>query len=57
MLRLGLVDSFEDEEIFTWFRLGGILNVHSEYGYLVSDATARIVADWWRRHDPELADA
>ena len=51
---LGLVDSFEDEEIFNWFRLGGELNVHSEYGYLVNDATARIVADWWRKHDPSL---
>ncbi len=54
LLELGLVESFVDEEIFTWFRLNGALNVHSEYGYLVTDATARIVADWWRTHDASL---
>jgi len=51
LLDLGLVESFHDEELYTWFRLNGVLNVHSEYGYLVSDATARTVADWWRSHD------
>lgn len=51
MLSLGLVESLEDEELYTWFRLNGVLNVHSEYGYLVSDTTARAVADWWRSHD------
>jgi hypothetical protein len=54
MLELDLVESFVDEEIFTWFRLNGVLNVHSEYGYLVTAATARIVADWWRAHDTSL---
>lgn len=54
MLELDLVESFVDEEIFTWFRLNGVLNVHSEYGYLVTGATARIVADWWRAHDTSL---
>lgn len=48
MVALGLLESIEDEEIFTWFRLDGDLNVHSEYGYLVHEATARIVCDWWR---------
>ncbi len=57
MRRLGLVDSLEDEQMFTWYRLGGALNPHSEYGYLASDATARIVADWWRRHDRAAAGA
>jgi len=52
LLELGLVESFDDEEIFAWFRLNGVLNVHSEYGYLVADRTARTVADWWRSHDP-----
>ncbi len=54
LLALDLVESFVDEEIFTWFRLNGVLNVHAEYGYLVTAATARIVADWWRAHDPSL---
>ena len=54
MLELDLVESFVDEETFTWFRLNGVLNVHSEYGYLVTAATARIVADWWRANDTSL---
>lgn len=52
LLELDLVETFHDEELYTWFRLNGELNVHSEYGYLVTDTTARIVADWWRGHDP-----
>ena len=54
LLELGLVESLVDEEVFTWFRLNRMLNVHSEYGYLVTAATARIVADWWRVHDASL---
>ncbi|MBT8092895.1 MAG: hypothetical protein KJN77_07660 [Gammaproteobacteria bacterium] len=54
VLELGLVDSFEDEEINTWFRLDGELNVHAEYGYFVHDSTARAVADWWRAHDASM---
>ena len=54
LLELGLVETFHDEELYTWFRLNGVLNVHSEYGYLVTDTTARIIADWWRRHDPSI---
>ncbi len=50
MLDLGLVDSIEDEGVWNWFRLDGVLNVHSEYGYLVNDATARVVANWWREN-------
>lgn len=48
MRQHGLLQSLEDERIFTWFRLDGVLNVHSEYGYLAHEATARIVCDWWR---------
>ena len=47
MLELGLLDEITDDEIFTWFRLQGVLNVHSEYGYLVHEVTARIVSEWW----------
>jgi pimeloyl-ACP methyl ester carboxylesterase len=57
VLERGLVDSFEDEEIFNWFRLDGELNVHSEYGYFANDTTARIVADWWRKNDPTINSA
>ena len=49
MLRLGLVDSIEDIEIFNFFRHGGALNVHAEYGYLVNKETAAVVAGWWRQ--------
>lgn len=42
------LQSLEDERIFTWFRLHGVLNVHAEYGYLAHEATGRIVCDWWR---------
>ncbi len=55
MLELELVESFEDAMINTWYRLGGVLNVHAEYGYLINEVTARTVAGWWRRHDPALA--
>jgi len=48
MLRLGLVERIEDERLFNYFRIDGQLNVHAEYGYLVNEITARIVADWWR---------
>ncbi len=48
MLELGMLEAFEDETIHTHFRLDGELNVHSEYGYLVSGRTARVIVDWWR---------
>ena len=48
MTRLGLVESIDDSVVDNWFRLDGQLNVHSEYGYLVNDKTARTVVDWWR---------
>jgi len=48
MLALGLVESIRDETVHNWFRLDGELNVPAEYGYLANEATARIVADWWR---------
>lgn len=57
MLELGLVDSFNDAEIHSAFRQDGVQNVHSEYGYLVNEATARAVASWWRSHDPSIVAA
>jgi hypothetical protein len=56
MLKLGLVESFEDTELHNYFRLDGELNVHAEYGYLVNETTARTVADWWRRHDSAISE-
>lgn len=47
MLRLGLVERIEDAAVYNWFRPDGELNVHSEYGYLVNEATATHVRDWW----------
>jgi hypothetical protein len=54
MLELGLLDSFEDERLLTWFRLEGQLNVHAEYGYLVNEKTAHTIVEWWRGHDDSL---
>lgn len=55
LLQLGLVESFEDAELYNYFRLDGALNVHSEYGYLVNRATARTVSSWWRGHDSAMS--
>lgn len=49
MIELGLVESIEDIEIFNFFRHDGELNVHAEYGYLANQATAAIIAGWWRQ--------
>ena len=54
MLELGLVESIDDEEIFNFFRLNGVLNVHAEYGYLSNEKTALTIAEWWRGHDAGL---
>ena len=48
MVRLGLVDSIDDIEVFNAFRFNGELNEHAEYGYLANGVTAAIVAEWWR---------
>ena len=56
MLELGLLESFTDDFLLSWFRLDGSLNVHAEYGYLVHEKTARTIAEWWRGQDPSLAD-
>lgn len=54
MQELGLLESFEDHEIYNWFRMGGELNVHAEYGYLANPVTARIVADWFTEQQNQL---
>ena len=50
MLDLGLTGRIVDHETYTYFRdhgTDGNLNIHSEYGYLVNEATASVVAEWW----------
>jgi len=49
MIELGLLESIEDYEVYNHFRLQGELNVHAEYGYLISEVCAKIVADWLHR--------
>ena len=47
MLMQGLVESIADYPIYSPYRSAGNLNVHSEYGYLANETTARLVRDWW----------
>ena len=47
MIALGLTQDIEDIEVYNYFRFHGLLNVHSEYGYLVNEATARVIRTWW----------
>lgn len=56
VLELGLVESFEDALLYSYFRLEGELNVHAEYGYFVNEVTARTVAAWWRGHDSAMPE-
>lgn len=48
MIELGMVESIDDTEIYTGFRLDGQLNVHAEYGYLANEKTAHTIVEWWR---------
>ncbi|MEN7341716.1 MAG: alpha/beta fold hydrolase [Pseudomonadota bacterium] len=50
MLSEGLVGSIEDYDVFNHYREGKRLLVHSEYGYLVNETTAGLIASWWREH-------
>jgi hypothetical protein len=54
MLELELVSTIDDERLLNYFRLGGKLNVHAEYGYLTNEKTAHTIAKWWRGHDAGL---
>jgi hypothetical protein len=57
MRELGLLDEIVDDELFNYYRLNGVLNVHAEYGYLVNEKTALTVANWWRGHVSGLAES
>jgi len=49
MQRLDLVQSIEDIEVFNWFRIDGVLNVHAEYGYLANGDVGAQIANWWQK--------
>lgn len=53
MRRLNRVQSLEDIEVFNWFRINGVLNVHAEYGYLANSKVAAQIATWWQKHRPD----
>jgi pimeloyl-ACP methyl ester carboxylesterase len=48
MVDLGLVDYIEDLACWNYYHMNGVLNVHTEYGYLVNEVTAGVIRDWWR---------
>ena len=50
MLEAGVVEEIVDLDFYSYYRDGGKLNVHAEYGYLVSEVTASTVCDWWRAY-------
>jgi hypothetical protein len=47
MIRLGLVEDIVDIETYNYYRMNGVLNVHTEYGYLVNEVTAMTIRNWW----------
>ena len=56
MVELGQIDSIDDIKLINYFRLDGELDVHAEYGYLVNETTAQVVAGWWRTHRPGIGE-
>ena len=48
MVAAGLTEDIRDIKVFNYYRQRGVLNVHSEYGYLVNAATATEMRNWWR---------
>jgi hypothetical protein len=52
MVELGQVESIVDDCLFNYYWDDGKLNAHAEYGYLVNEKTAQVIASWWRTHRP-----
>ena len=52
MIDFRLVEDIVDIEIFNFYRIGGALNVHNEYGYLMHETTGETIARWWREAAP-----
>ena len=48
MISMGLIEDIQDFEVWNYYRMHDVLNVHAEYGYLVNEVTATIIRDWWR---------
>jgi hypothetical protein len=48
MVAAGLTEPIRDIKVFNYYRQQGVLNVHSEYGYLVNAATGAEIRNWWR---------
>jgi hypothetical protein len=48
MISAGLVADIDDREMFNYYHMNGVLNVHAEYGYLINEVTARVISEWWR---------
>ncbi len=48
MMQLGLLEDIEDLVSLNYYRMQGMLNVHTEYGYLVNEVTATVIRNWWR---------
>jgi hypothetical protein len=57
MVKLGLLESIVDKQVFNYFRLDGELNVHAEYGYLINEVTVGFVSEWWRAVTPDRGSA
>ena len=50
MLQYQLLQEIRDVDIYNYYREHGRLNIHAEYGYLVSAATAAVVSSWWKTY-------
>ncbi len=48
MINLGLVENIVDLVTYNYYRMQGVLNVHTEYGYLVNEVTATVIRNWWK---------
>lgn len=49
MIDAGLIADIADLDLHSFYRSGGSLNVHNEYGYLMHEVTAGVVCDWWAK--------
>jgi len=47
MVDLGLIEAIDDLEAWNYYRMNGVLAVHTEYGYLVNEVTATTIRNWW----------
>lgn len=52
MIESGLTGDIEDLVTYNYYRMQGVLNVHTEYGYLVNEVTATVIVNWWKEVSP-----